>query len=300
MDEEPDDGLPSTLHDWVKERAAASGENPTDVLTRAVALYRLVDEHDGDGDDPPAADLDATLERLTEQVSDLDGRVETVEDDLEQKITDVRERVIQVKREADVKAPADHDHPTLHERVEGVDQRLSDLETDVDSVGTRVDRGFENYEDVLSHLTDETEDLDRKLTRLASVVVSLRRRTATAERQLTRMDAVADLKETANRYGDAKAKCEQCGGSVAIGLLSEPTCPHCESGFVDVERSGRLFGAATLRTGKPPALTAGDDEHGGETDPTRNGRQRDDGETNESQSRGADAASELLEESKNA
>lgn len=249
---ESEEGLPEELRRWVDERADAAGENPGDVLARAVALYRLVDGDPEQEEGTPLDDLEADIDRLADSVSALDGRVETVEADLETKITDVRERVIQVKREADAKAPADHDH--------------EDIRTQLDSLETRLDRGFENYEEVLSYLTDETDELNDKLTRLAQIVVSVRRRTAQVERDVSRLDAAADLKRAANRHGMTKGKCEECGNTVAVGLLTEPACPHCESGFVDVDPPGRLFRSGTLVTGRQPALEAGADPNTSEDD----------------------------------
>ena len=297
---EPEETLPDELQRWVDEQVTASDDEPADVLSRAVTLYRLVEEHAASTDDemPPVDDIESDLERLADRMSALDDRVENVEnglddrvgaveDDFDEKITDTRERVIQIKRETDAKAPADHDHEELRERIE--------------SLGTRVDHGFENYEEILSYLTDETDDLDDKVGRLAGVVVSLRKRTARVEQQVTRLDAAADLKQVANRHGTTKAKCEGCGGSVAIGLLTEPTCPHCESGFVGVEPAGRLFGSGTLVTGRPPALMAGDESE----EASRNGhgrRQRADaaeGEEGETAVERANAATELVGGSKN-
>jgi prefoldin subunit 5 len=319
---EPEETLPDELRRWVDEQAAASDEDPEDVLSRAVTLYRLVEDHatSASAEMPPVDDIETELERLTDQVSALDDRLEAVEggfddrvrtveedltdrvgsveesltdrvgvleEDVDEKVTDLRERVIQVKREADAKAPADHDHEELRTRV--------------DRLGTRVDDGFENYEEVLTYLTDETDDLDDKVTRLASVVVSLRERTARVERRVTRVDAAADLKESANRHGMTKAKCGACGGSVGVGLLTEPACPHCERGFVGVEPAGRLFRSGTLVTGSAPALMAGDDPDG----ESRNGHGRHEHADAERESEGEvepgseTAAAGLLEESRN-
>jgi uncharacterized protein YceH (UPF0502 family) len=292
MAEVPRGTIPDTLRSWVDERAARADAEPAEILSRAVTLYRLVEEHaESAGEMPADDDLGEELERLTERVATVDDfdalgerldtlaeraaavddlerrvdrladavdteeddegdrladevatlteRVRGVEDDLDEKITDVRERVIQVKRDADA------GQETLDDRLDGVE--------------STVDAGFENFETVLSRLVDEVEASDEKLTRLASVVVSLRRRLGTAEYRLTRLDAGADLKTAANRHGETKAKCGDCGGSVSLGLLTEPRCPHCGADFVDIEPSSRPFSSATLTTGQVPALTAGDD-----------------------------------------
>ncbi|WP_152042791.1 hypothetical protein [Salinigranum salinum] len=287
MAEEQGDVLPETLRAWVNDRAAASDEEPADVVSRAVTLYRLVEEHAEatDGEMPPADEFDelvasfdnhvaalddrvATIEDdlddNTGRVTALDDRVAAVEDDLDEKITDVRERVIQIKREADGKAPADHDHPALDERIERAGTTAVEANTCVDDLETRVDSGFENFEEILEHVADDMDDRDEKLTRLASVVVDLRQRLAEVEHAVATADAAAGLKTAANRQGETVGNCGECDNRVAVGLLTEPNCPHCDAEFSGVESSGRFFGSATLTTRRRPALTAGDDPADGD------------------------------------
>jgi chromosome segregation ATPase len=274
MKDVPRGALPDTLRSWVDERAATGDEDPSAVLSRAVTLYRLVEKHvdtTGERTDDGVVQLDRLVERAAaleelddqlDQLSTVDDRLTAVEDDVDEKIADVRERVIQVKREGDT------DRDALRERLDGVE--------------ATVDDGFGNFESILSGLADEVETLDEKLTRLAAVVVALRRRTAATERrlaQLSRLEAATDLKRAANRHGETKAKCEDCSGTVALGLLTEPRCPHCESTFADIEPSRRPFSAATLTTGAPPALTSGEADAGDEPETLEN------------------AAADLLEES---
>ena len=267
MASEPVEELPDDLEAWVAERAAADGTSRADVVRRLMAAHRLLDEQPdrlngaagSDADVDPAvgpedADaLAAELEALDARVGDLTDRVGGVETDLDEKITDVRERVIQVKRETDAKAPADHDHPDLESRM---DEQLERLEG-------RIDEGFENYEEILEYLTQRTDDLaddaaDRgaKLRTVANAVVDLRRRVAAIETVVEERAAVAALRESANQQGIAVAACDSCGGSVRLGLLDEPACPHCESPFDGVEPGG-WFRSARLTVGDVPALEAG-------------------------------------------
>lgn len=296
MSGEQRDGLPESLETWVENHAATTDAEPEDVVARAVTLYRLVEDHAESADGVPGDvdDLVETVEEfdqridaldqqlggLNDQVGRLNGRVATVERDLDTKIDDVRQRVIQVKQEADAKAPADHDHPDLRQRVDAAETTAARGERQVEDLRDDVDSGFENFEEILTHLTDEAETFDDKLTRLAQVVVDLRRRTEAVEQHLARQDALEDLKRTANKQGDTRAQCADCSRPVDIGLLTEPRCPHCDAGFVDVEPSGRFFGSATLQTGHPPALVAGDEPTTTDEDDT--------------------SAADLLEESKNA
>ncbi|WP_380678152.1 hypothetical protein [Salinigranum sp. GCM10025319] len=279
------DVLPDTLHTWVSEQAAVSDEDIDDVLTRAVTLYRLVEEHAeslDEGDEMPSVDdltdfderlddLVGRLATLDDRAEHLDRRVGAVEDDLDEKITDVRERVVQVKREADAKASADHDHPELRDGVDRADSAATRATERVDDLEAHVDRGFDNYEEVVSYLVDETDDLDDKLTRIVSIAVDLRRRATEAERTLARLESAAELKREANRQGETAAKCEACSGRVGIGLLTEPRCPHCDARFAGIDPSSRFFGSATLTTDDTPALTAGATPDGDDGDDGDNG-----------------------------
>ena len=255
MASEPVEELPDDLEAWVAERAAADDTTRAAVVRRLMAAHRLLDEQpdrlDGaaasDADGDPAVDpaerastpLAAEIDDLDARVDDLTDRVSGVEADLDEKITDVRQRVIQVKREADAKAPTEHDHPELERRV---------------------DEGFENYEEVLEYLTQRTDDLaddaaDRgaKLRTVANAVVDLRKRVAAIEGVVEERAAVAALRESANRQGIVEAACDSCGESIRLGLLDEPACPHCESPFDGVEPGG-WFRSARLTVGDVPAL----------------------------------------------
>ncbi len=261
MGSESVEELPDDLEAWIAERAAADGDSRADVVRRLMTAHRLLDEHPdrldaaavSDFDDGAAGGPSATasgIDDLDARVDELAGRVEELEAALDGKIDDVRQRVIQVKREADTKAPADHDHPTIERRI---------------------DEGFGNYEEILEHLMERTEALESeaddrsaKLRSVANSVVDLRRRVAGIEDAIEERAAVAELRETANRRGISEAACESCGGSVRIGLLDEPACPHCESSFEGVESRG-WFTSNQLTVGSRPALESGPaaaDAHG--------------------------------------
>jgi hypothetical protein len=254
---EQSESFPDELREWVERKASERDATPEEILGRAVAIYRYLDAADDDeGDVDPVERLDA----LDDRVAALDDRVAAVEDDLDAKITDVRERVIQVKREADAKAPADHDHPDLNERVDEAGRTATAADERVEILADRVDRGFENYEEVLEYLTDVTDDLDAKTRTLAGAVIDLRselQRLTAAEHDRR---AVDDLRTAANRHGDRTASCGDCGSTVDVALLSRAACPHCEASYVDFEPSTGFFGSATLVTGDRPALAGGTDE----------------------------------------
>jgi chromosome segregation ATPase len=253
---EQSEAFPPELRDWVERKAAERDTDPETILARAAAVYRTLD---AETDDAP---LDGA-ERET-----LADRVAAVEDDLDEKVDDVRERVVQIKRETDAKAPRDHRHPDLEERVAAAARAADGADAKVADLADRLDRGFENYEEILEYLTDVTDDLDEKADTLAGAVVDLRaelQRIAAAEHD---RQAVDDLRTAANRHGERTASCADCDSTVDLGLLARARCPHCEATFVDFEPSTGFFSSATLRTGDRLALTDGQDQSDVPDDPT--------------------------------
>lgn len=255
--------LGDDLDDWLDTRADDLGTDRERLLTRLVAAQRLALTETGstDGDE------------LLPTVAALESRVAALEDELDEKIDDVRERVIQVKRETDTKAPADHEHAALTERLDRLTEEIETLHADHETLAAThehlrenhedlrgdVDAGFENYELILDDLDSDTEDLTQKADTLAQVALRLRQRVATLEGESAVRTAVAELQREANRAGVSSASCADCGSSVHVGLLGAPSCPHCEATFDGVEPARGFFGSATLTIGDRPALTDGTD-----------------------------------------
>jgi len=246
MEEEQPQSLPTELDRWLDDRAAETGRERGEVLARAVATHRLLTDAADATDVPP----------LEQQLAELADRVDDLETETDDQIEDVRDRVIQVARS---RAESDHDHPDLEARIDEVERdegdEIATLRRVLASLERRVDGGFDNYEAVLSSLTDRADDTERKLDMLASAIVDLRKRVSELEAADARRDAVEELQADANRRNVGTADCEHCGKRVHVGLLSDPRCPHCGESFVDVEPGSRFLGSATLVTGDQPALT---------------------------------------------
>lgn len=239
------------LERWVDRKAAELDVDRAEVVERALAAYRVL-EAGGD-----ALRSDAAGENADSELADLGARVSELETELDEKVTDLRERVVQVKREADRRAAADDERPDSDDAAAArATDAVSDLGESLSTLESRVEAGFENYEEVLEYLVDAAEESEEKLDAVAAVVVDLRRRASERERADAERTAATELKREANREGVARADCEACGESVALGLLESPYCPHCDETFDGIRaRSGLLpFGSATLTTGRPPAL----------------------------------------------
>ena len=253
------EALPDRLDEWVDRRAAELGTDRAGVLARAVAVLRTV-EDGTDGDD---AAVDPR--RLEERVSELEA-------DVDAKIDDVRDRVVQVKREADAKADANHDHPDVRAAAAEArtaaaqaSDRAESAESAVDGIDERVATGFENFEAVLSHLRDETDENAAKLDTAARVLLDLRARVADLERAAVRDEAVADIRAEANRRGVTVARCESCDATVSLGLLNDPACPDCGVAFDGLGPDPGFLRKPVLAAGEPPSLAAAPEADPAET-----------------------------------
>ncbi|WP_339103401.1 hypothetical protein [Haloterrigena salinisoli] len=241
MSSEDDGGisfaLPGEVDDWLAREAGRRDESRDDVCRRLVTAAHAV----ATDDEIEPSDLD--------DLTAVRARLDAQREEFRELLEDVRNRVVQVKRETDAKAPADHDHA---EHV-GEDA-LAAVREDLEALDATVDDGFENFETVLETLLGETAALDDRTTALANAVVDLREhRNAAAERERRRA-AVDRLKLAANRLGIRTAVCDACDAAVDLALLTEPACPHCSTAVTDVVETDSFFGSPTLETGEPPAL----------------------------------------------
>ncbi|MBC9987312.1 MULTISPECIES: hypothetical protein [Haloferax] len=242
--------LPDDLRTWVEARADEEGVDPETVLARALGTYRLAVSDAGE-----SLDGDATV---PERLDGVEGRVEALEGELDEKISDVRTRVVQVKRETDEKAPRDHAHPELDAELDRLADDVHATRNRMADLDERVDAGFENFEEILTYLDETTATVDENLRTVARTLLDLRARAADLEAAERERTALSELLRTANATGEKKARCEDCGETVHLDLLSEPRCPSCRTPFRDLSSSPGFFGSATLHTGRPPALESAD------------------------------------------
>ncbi|WP_247729122.1 hypothetical protein [Halovivax limisalsi] len=244
------ESLPPEVTRWVNEQADRHGEPPETTCRRLIQAAHVFARDDVDAELATASDLEA-----------LESRLEAQREEFVDHVEDVRERVLQVKREADANAPADHDHEAYAERdaIAALESSLASIEAELEALESRTDEGFENFESVFEHVVDETETLTEQSATLARAILELRDWRATVVARERRRNATERLKRTANRHGIGNADCEACGASLEIALLTRPTCPHCEAAFVDVEPRSSIFGSHSLSVGEHPQLP-GDDE----------------------------------------
>jgi len=238
------------LDEWLEERAATLEVDRADVIGQLLASYRAAHSLDGDLDPAAVFGEDPTdALAIDEAVADsVDDRLGAIEEEFQEKIVDVRERVIQVKQETDTKVPADHDHDAF-DRIDALDGRLQDLaetvgdlEATVDALRADVDEdlGTEVAEvgDWQDAMDDRLADVEEKLRRVAWVVSDLE---DDAGGRSSHEQAVARIKRAAVQEGLRQADCERCGETVDVALLTDPECPHCNGTVADVRPAGGIL-----------------------------------------------------------
>lgn len=189
-----------------------------------------------------------------EELKDLQATIEELEAKIEADIQDVRERVIQVKRETDAKAAESHEHESLETALEDLQSELEATQKRLERTESKLEGGFENFEEILEAILDRTSDLESDVDTIGRALGSMRQTLDTvAEREQQR--ARADhLKETAAVRGVRTAKCEGCKSKIDVALLSEARCPNCGESFHTLDANPGFFGTSILETGERPAL----------------------------------------------
>ncbi|WP_280587281.1 hypothetical protein [Halorubrum sp. Boch-26] len=175
-----------------------------------------------------------------EEVAAIESRLDAIDAEVDEKVGDLRDRFVELYRDLEAKAPADHAHPETAERLDELVDDLNELEARLDAI--------------------DAEGVDDKLSRVASAVVRIRRRLEAAERDRAERERLNTLTRAANRNGVRKANCTDCGETVDIGLLRTPECPHCGRAFADLDPNPGFLGTSRLVVEEQPALDGDIDE----------------------------------------
>lgn len=253
--------LPPDLEEWLEDRAATMDVDRDELLVQLASAYRATADGDGDlrdvlaeGVDAEALeDVESRLSADEETISTLDDRVDGLESELADIVEDLRNRILQLRDAVADTAPENHSHREFATLQSSVDDLAADLESLGDDLEDRDDR--------VDAVESRLAEAEGKLTRLARVVVSLRRAVEGEPGETT----LEELRRAANRHGVAEAACGACEQPVTVGLLTEAACPHCGTAFEDIELPepglGRVLGfrGPRLRCVDPPALEGGDE-----------------------------------------
>jgi hypothetical protein len=263
MASEQSEQLPEGLDAWLSRRADETEQSREEILSRAVEAYQMFEEVDHEPFHAAVAEVDDDIEgasQVANRSADLQtalDRLDRVEADLDEQVDDLRGRVIEVLREAESRAPADHDHPELTHSLNELEMAVEHQSDRLGEIGDQIDQTGAHEEhrgDRLATLAESIEEIEQKLQQLASATVKLQQRTDALEQRTSGIQLLADLKREANQNGVEKAKCGNCDRAVNIGLLEKPRCPHCEHSFDGFVPSSGFFGDPTLSVGDQPAI----------------------------------------------
>jgi len=195
---------------------------------------------------------------VTDQISEatnstqrqLGNRIDTVEDKFQGKLEDVRNRVIQVKKEADKKAAGDHTHDEF-ETLSTLERRIESLESELQELRIEVDETLPEQDETIDRLDTRLKETEDRLQTVAWVTSDLRE----AVESGSGLEAVERIKRAAAKANISSAKCENCSNEVNLALLTDPECPHCSATVNNVDanpgwfRSPRLEVASQLESG---------------------------------------------------
>jgi chromosome segregation ATPase len=261
--------LPPELHDWLEEQAAELGVDTGQLLAQLVASYRVTAEADLEAEldeqiestvqsmltDTLTEQLGTTVQEaaeplVTERVneattavqSQLTDRIDTVEGEFQAKLEDVRERVIQVKKETDGKAPDDHTHEAL-EDIAALEEQIVTMEEVLRELQTEIDETVPEHAAHIDGLEDRVLEIEDRLQTVAWVVSDLRE----AHESGNGLQAVERIKRAAAKANIKRATCESCGDGVTLSLLTDPECPHCSATVTNVEPNPGWFRKPKLR-----------------------------------------------------
>jgi predicted Zn-ribbon and HTH transcriptional regulator len=244
--------IPAELDDWLDEQATKRDVDRDTLLSQLLAAYQTTAKYNGELEGEiqtfESDHIETLIEDQIEQqfpgdsetAAALKDRIDTIGSEHEQKITELHNRVVQIKKELDAKAPEDHDHSEF--------EHLRELAARVEALGDELNALREESEteddDQLAEFDDRLEEVEDRLQSVAWLVGNLR---DTVEEDDT-LDVADRIKRAAAESNIEQAKCQNCGETVSIGLLTEPECPHCNTAVRDVEPSSGWFGKPELRT----------------------------------------------------
>lgn len=248
-----DEEFDAVLEDRLAEKQWPSGELQ-DQLDERIEEKRsewLAEELEDSVDTAIERTLDEQLDRrvaaaLDERETDIDDRLDSLADDLLAKIEDLRERVIQIKRETDEKAPADELQAT-RERVKDLSEILESTRTRTEELGNWLGDVKSDLEDI-DAIADRIADLEAELAEATDRLNTLGWHVSKLNDRPAVRKNLDDLRQRAAELDVTRAKCETCSTTVDIGLLTRPACPHCGSTASGVEPARSFFGKPRLLT----------------------------------------------------
>lgn len=259
-----DSTIDSNLIDLIRVVSDRQGEGGGDNYT----IQRLIDriEHR----------QESLEERTTDRIASVEGDVDELGDQLEERLANFDERMQSTREEVrDVISSLSNQVETVEGDVDELEDRLSEIDdelgmvlTDMDDLSGDLDHLFQRLDDDVDELAGEIAALEARLEEVSSAMndrvsslteqvdeeyVELDERTANLSMLFDHVDdelvKLREAQESDNRLENilnqaqansvSNAECEGCHEDIDLSLLVSPQCPACdrEFGSLRVERS---------------------------------------------------------------
>lgn len=202
------------------------------------------------------SNLEDQLEAVEEEVSDisqvtelldgplgqpgeLENRLSTLEsrmDRVETKYTAVDERVGNVDDRVETVAENAVSREQFESYAKEAEAVHDSMRREQESLKERIRSEFGNIRTILTHLLESSGRGEAQQQR------NNRQFEADYRRHLDDQETLSALLRRANREDIRTADCADCGQTVDLSLLEDPTCPHCEQPFERLEQESRYWG----------------------------------------------------------
>ena len=181
-----------------------------------------------------------------EKVAAIEARLDDLDAEVDEKVEDLRERFVELYRDLESKAPADHTHEETAEQLDAladelnaVDDRLDVIDDRLDAVDNRI-ASLESQTESIDDLRERTADLDDLRERTADLD-DLRERAA----DLDDLDArVSDLEALGDRLDDLDEIEEKLSRVASAVVRVRRRVEAAERDRTDRERLDALTAAA--------------------------------------------------------
>ncbi|GAA0720761.1 rubrerythrin [Halorubrum trapanicum] len=203
----------------------------------------------------PQDDLSPTEVELTRRVAELRRQIADLSLDVEQQrsrqeeFTDrLSDDVTRIHSEIQsLESRVDQENGEVTDRIDAVEASLEDVEETQAEFETWINEEFDQIEALFEQVLGTVRGFDDRIEELSTTVNTV----SDAEQDREALDTV---RRQAIRKGIDTGRCENCGMTVDLSMLSEPLCPSCDEQFWDVEDAAlwNPFSKPTLRTdGRP-------------------------------------------------
>lgn len=239
----------ATFETGTAERSEQPAPDPADL--EAPEQLDLDDLDPRDDLTPAEVELTRRVASLRRQIADLSLDVEqqrSRQEEFTDRLSDDVTRLHSKLQSLDSRV--DQENDVVSDRIDAIETDLEEVSKAQAESETWINEEFDQIEKLFEQLLDTVRSADDRVEKLSTTVSDVEQ-----ERE-----ALDTLRNQAIRKGINVGQCENCGMTVDLSMLSEPSCPSCEKQFWDVEDATgwNPFSKPTLRTdgrpSRPPNL----------------------------------------------